>query len=171
MSGFADEMKNAKRVEAFEQYMVRRSSEATFSVAFEKQEAIIRYLGGFYPTGEMQKVMGATLDLARSNLAKNSPCPCGSKKLYKRSGYQRLPMQLESNLKNWHLQNDVFVWNKIAPGVFINFADEGIQGVKCFWWDLKWNSSFVLGNILEIQIGHLQEQCILRFIVMFMGVK
>ncbi|KAK4768269.1 hypothetical protein SAY87_003410 [Trapa incisa] len=142
---FADELKNARRVGAFKQYMVGRSSEATFSVAFEKQEAIIRYLGGFDPTGEnlqtsqkqeaaqkcnctmtdvenalskftwakqahkklerlkeegkpmpksiaeMQKVMGTTpLDLARSNLAKsgqisrNSPCPCGSKKLYKR---------------------------------------------------------------------------------------
>ncbi|KAK4782335.1 hypothetical protein SAY86_016437 [Trapa natans] len=57
MSGFADEMKNAKRVEAFEQYMVRRSSEATFSVAFEKQEAIIRYLGGFYPPGEVSIFM------------------------------------------------------------------------------------------------------------------
>ncbi|KAG2694962.1 hypothetical protein I3843_08G167200 [Carya illinoinensis] len=49
---FADELKNARRLGAFKQYMVGRSSEATFSDAFEKQEAIIRHLGGFDPTGE-----------------------------------------------------------------------------------------------------------------------
>ncbi|XP_022155404.1 uncharacterized protein LOC111022549 [Momordica charantia] len=49
---FADELKNARRVGAFKQYIVGRSSEATFADAFEKQEAIIRYLGGFDPTGE-----------------------------------------------------------------------------------------------------------------------
>ncbi|PKI67920.1 hypothetical protein CRG98_011516 [Punica granatum] len=49
---FADELKNARRVGAFKQYMVGRSSEATFSDSFEKQEAIIRCLGGFDPTGE-----------------------------------------------------------------------------------------------------------------------
>ncbi|XP_024030576.1 uncharacterized protein LOC21405610 isoform X2 [Morus notabilis] len=49
---FADELKNARRVGSFKQYMVGRSSEATFSDAFEKQEAIIRYLGGFDATGE-----------------------------------------------------------------------------------------------------------------------
>lgn len=38
---------------AFKQYIVGRSSEATFADAFEKQEAIIRYLGGFDPTGEV----------------------------------------------------------------------------------------------------------------------
>lgn len=52
-SGFADELKNARRVGAFKQYIVGRSSEATFADAFEKQEAIIRYLGGFDPTGEV----------------------------------------------------------------------------------------------------------------------
>ncbi|KAI4301880.1 hypothetical protein L6164_035117 [Bauhinia variegata] len=142
---FADGLKNARRVGAFKQYMVGRSSEATFFNAFEKQEAIIRYLGGLDPTGEklstvqkqeaakhcnctiadvenalskftwakeaqkkieklkeegkpmptsiaeVQKLMGSTpFDLAQSNLAKsgqisrNAPCPCGSKKLYKR---------------------------------------------------------------------------------------
>ncbi|XP_008218173.1 PREDICTED: protein translocase subunit SecA [Prunus mume] len=49
---FADEMKNARRIGAFKQYIVGRSSEATFADAFEKQEAIIRYLGGFDSTGE-----------------------------------------------------------------------------------------------------------------------
>ncbi|KAJ7973433.1 Protein translocase subunit SecA [Quillaja saponaria] len=49
---FADELKNARRLGAFKQYIVGRSSEATFADAFEKQEAIIRYLGGFDPTGE-----------------------------------------------------------------------------------------------------------------------
>lgn len=33
--------------------MVGRSSEATFADAFEKQEAILRYLGGLDPTGEV----------------------------------------------------------------------------------------------------------------------
>lgn len=37
----------------FKQYVVGRSSEATFADAFEKQEAIIRYLGGFDATGEV----------------------------------------------------------------------------------------------------------------------
>ncbi|XP_015875478.1 uncharacterized protein LOC107412259 isoform X1 [Ziziphus jujuba] len=49
---FADELKNARRVGAFKQYIVGRSSEATFADAFEKQEAIIRYLGGLDSTGE-----------------------------------------------------------------------------------------------------------------------
>ncbi|KAJ1417067.1 SEC-C motif [Sesbania bispinosa] len=49
---FADEMKNARRIGTFKQYMVGRSSEVTFANAFEKSEAIIRYLGGLDPTGE-----------------------------------------------------------------------------------------------------------------------
>ncbi|XP_076887429.1 uncharacterized protein LOC143550153 [Bidens hawaiensis] len=49
---FADELKNARRLGTFKQYMVGRSSEATFADAFEKQEAIIRVLGGFDNTGE-----------------------------------------------------------------------------------------------------------------------
>ncbi|KAI5676512.1 hypothetical protein M9H77_07462 [Catharanthus roseus] len=142
---FADEMSKARKVGAFKQYIVGRSSEATFSDAFKKQEAIIRCLGAFDPTGdnlltsqkqeaakkcnctiadvenalakfswakeaqrkieklkaegkpmprslaEVQKLVGSTpMEVARSNLAKsgqisrNSPCPCGSKKLYKR---------------------------------------------------------------------------------------
>lgn len=46
-------MKTARRVGAFKQYIVGRSSEATFADAFEKQESIIRYLGGFDSTGEV----------------------------------------------------------------------------------------------------------------------
>ncbi|KAH8491051.1 hypothetical protein H0E87_023254 [Populus deltoides] len=49
---FADGMKNARRVGSLKQFVVGRSSEATFSSAFEKQEAIIRYLGALDPTGE-----------------------------------------------------------------------------------------------------------------------
>ncbi|KAG6750600.1 hypothetical protein POTOM_045098 [Populus tomentosa] len=45
-------MKNARRVGSLKQFVVGRSSEATFSSAFEKQEAIIRYLGALDPTGE-----------------------------------------------------------------------------------------------------------------------
>ncbi|XP_042049809.1 protein translocase subunit SecA 1-like isoform X1 [Salvia splendens] len=142
---FAEEMRKARKLGTLKQFVVGRSSEATFNDAFEKQEAIIRYLGGVDNTGEniqtkhkqdaakqcnctlaeventlakftwakqaqakleqlqaegkpipksmseIQKMMGSSaLDLARSNMAKsgktsrNSPCPCGSKKLYKR---------------------------------------------------------------------------------------
>ncbi|CAK8544728.1 unnamed protein product [Lathyrus sativus] len=142
---FADEMKKARKIGAFKEYMVGRSSEVTFATAFEKYEAIIRYLAAFDYTGEnlktshkqeaakhcnctiadvenalakftwakeaqkkiqelnkegkpmpkniaeLQKLVGTNpLDLARSNLAKsgqvsrNAPCPCGSKKRYKR---------------------------------------------------------------------------------------
>uniref|UniRef100_A0A1J3K598 Protein translocase subunit SecA n=1 Tax=Noccaea caerulescens TaxID=107243 RepID=A0A1J3K598_NOCCA len=49
---FADELKNARRLGKFKQYIVGRSSEATFADAFEKQEAIIRYLGARDVTGE-----------------------------------------------------------------------------------------------------------------------
>ncbi|KAL9320338.1 hypothetical protein ACSQ67_012177 [Phaseolus vulgaris] len=49
---FADEMKKARRIGAFKEFMVGRSSEATFSSAFEKYEAIIRYLGVLDTTGE-----------------------------------------------------------------------------------------------------------------------
>ncbi|KAL2954519.1 hypothetical protein AAZX31_19G226800 [Glycine max] len=52
LTGFADEMKNAKRIGAFKEFMVGRSSEATFSSAFDKYEAIIRFLGALDPTGE-----------------------------------------------------------------------------------------------------------------------
>lgn len=53
LTGFADEMKNAKRIGAFKEFMVGRSSEATFSSAFDKYEAIIRFLGALDPTGEV----------------------------------------------------------------------------------------------------------------------
>ncbi|KAF7817854.1 SEC-C domain-containing protein [Senna tora] len=49
---FADQLKTARKVGSMKQYIVGRSSEATFADAFEKQEAIIRCLGGFDPTGE-----------------------------------------------------------------------------------------------------------------------
>lgn len=49
---FADELKNARKLGKFKQYVVGRSSDATFSDVFEKQEAIIRYLGGCDPTGQ-----------------------------------------------------------------------------------------------------------------------
>ncbi|XP_059649648.1 uncharacterized protein LOC132295394 [Cornus florida] len=49
---FADEMKNAKKLGTLKQYVVGRSSEATFADAFEKQEGILRFLGNFDPTGE-----------------------------------------------------------------------------------------------------------------------
>lgn len=49
---FADELKTARKAGSFKQFIVGRSSEATFSDAFEKQEAVIRFLGGFDPTGE-----------------------------------------------------------------------------------------------------------------------
>ncbi|KAL8540760.1 hypothetical protein ACS0TY_002110 [Phlomoides rotata] len=142
---FAEQMRTARKLGKFKNFVVGRSSEGNFVDAFEKQEAIIRYLGGVDPTGEnigpsqkkeaakqcsctvadventlskftwakaantkmvqlkaegkplpksmaeVQKLMGSTpLDVARSNLAKsgqisrNTPCPCGSRKLYKR---------------------------------------------------------------------------------------
>ncbi|PON69514.1 NTF2-like domain containing protein [Trema orientale] len=49
---FADELKKARKIGAFKEYIVGRSSEATFADALEKQEAVIRYLGGLDPTGE-----------------------------------------------------------------------------------------------------------------------
>lgn len=50
---FADALKNARRLGTLKQYVVGRGSEATFADAFEKHEAIIRYLGGFDPSGEV----------------------------------------------------------------------------------------------------------------------
>lgn len=49
---FADELKRAQKLGTFKQYIVGRSSEATYADAFGKQEAIIRFLGGLDPTGE-----------------------------------------------------------------------------------------------------------------------
>lgn len=53
---FAEELKNARRAGNLKQFIVGRSSEATFADAFEKQEAVIRYLGGFDATGENLKL-------------------------------------------------------------------------------------------------------------------
>ncbi|OIS97306.1 PREDICTED: uncharacterized protein LOC109234573 isoform X2 [Nicotiana attenuata] len=49
---FADELSKARKLGTLKQYIVGRSSEATFADAFEKQESIIRYLGALDPTGE-----------------------------------------------------------------------------------------------------------------------
>lgn len=51
--GFADELKNARNVGKFKQYIGGRTSEATFEDVFEKKLAIVRYLGGCDPTGEV----------------------------------------------------------------------------------------------------------------------
>ncbi|KAM7279177.1 hypothetical protein ACFE04_006311 [Oxalis oulophora] len=49
---FAEELSKARKLGKFGQFIVGRSSAATFNDAFEKQEAIIRLLGGFDITGE-----------------------------------------------------------------------------------------------------------------------
>lgn len=49
---FAEEMRKARKLGNLKQFVVGRSSEATFANAFEKQEAILRYLGGVDPAGE-----------------------------------------------------------------------------------------------------------------------
>ncbi|KAF6176680.1 hypothetical protein GIB67_034542 [Kingdonia uniflora] len=49
---YAEEMSTARKAGSFKQFIVGRSSEATFADAFEKQEAIIRHLGGFDNTGD-----------------------------------------------------------------------------------------------------------------------
>nr|GEU34206.1 hypothetical protein [Tanacetum cinerariifolium] len=76
---FADELKNARRLGTFKQYMVGRSSEATFADAFEKQEAIIRFLGGYDPSGdniqpsqkqEAAKKLNCTIAEVENTLAK-----------------------------------------------------------------------------------------------------
>nr|GMD04704.1 Protein translocase subunit SecA like [Ipomoea batatas] len=49
---FANELSNARKLSNWKQYVVGRSSDATFADAFARQEAILRCLGGFDPTGE-----------------------------------------------------------------------------------------------------------------------
>ncbi|KAF5206404.1 translocase subunit SecA-like [Thalictrum thalictroides] len=49
--GFAEQMKTARKLGSFKQYMVGGNSDATMA-ALEKHEAIIRYLGGFDPSGQ-----------------------------------------------------------------------------------------------------------------------
>ncbi|CAN4083948.1 unnamed protein product [Withania somnifera] len=49
---FADELGKAKKLGTLKKYIVGRSSEATFADAFEKQQAILQYLGALDPTGE-----------------------------------------------------------------------------------------------------------------------
>ncbi|CAN1845323.1 hypothetical protein LINPERHAP1_LOCUS37802 [Linum perenne] len=53
LTRFADELKKSQKVGSFKQYIVGRSSEATFSDAFAKMEAVIRYLSTFDPAGEV----------------------------------------------------------------------------------------------------------------------
>ncbi|KAH9603970.1 hypothetical protein KSS87_023573, partial [Heliosperma pusillum] len=52
LNSFADELGKARKLGTLKQYIVGRSSEATFVDAFEKQEAILRYLGKFNANGE-----------------------------------------------------------------------------------------------------------------------
>lgn len=52
-SAFANELSNARKLSNWKQYVVGRSSDATFADAFARQEAILRCLGGFDPTGEV----------------------------------------------------------------------------------------------------------------------
>lgn len=56
LTGFAEEMRKARKMGALKQFVVGRGSETTFAHAFEKQEAVIRYLGGVDPTGEVRFV-------------------------------------------------------------------------------------------------------------------
>ncbi|KAG9459805.1 hypothetical protein H6P81_004313 [Aristolochia fimbriata] len=49
---YADELQKARTVGSFKNFIVGRSSDATFKEAFKKQEDIIRYLGALDPTGQ-----------------------------------------------------------------------------------------------------------------------
>ncbi|KAK4347088.1 hypothetical protein RND71_033427 [Anisodus tanguticus] len=49
---FSDELGKARKLGTLKQYIVGRSSEVTFADAFEKQQAILQYLGALDPTGE-----------------------------------------------------------------------------------------------------------------------
>lgn len=53
VAGFADELKKARKLGTLKQYIVGRSSATTFADTFEKQEAVLRYLGAFDPNGEV----------------------------------------------------------------------------------------------------------------------
>ncbi|CAN1182536.1 hypothetical protein LINPERHAP2_LOCUS36025, partial [Linum perenne] len=72
LTRFADELKKAQKVGSFKQYIVGRSSEATFSDAFAKMEAVIRYLSTFDPAGEQAaaKHCNCTIAEVESALAK-----------------------------------------------------------------------------------------------------
>lgn len=54
-------MRKARKLASLKQYVVGRGSEATFADALEKQEAIIRYLGGCDPTGEVGHLSAVSL--------------------------------------------------------------------------------------------------------------
>ncbi|KAG1327404.1 protein translocase subunit SecA [Cocos nucifera] len=49
---FADQMQKARMLDSFKKFEVGRCSGATISDAFEKQSAVLRYLGSIDPTGE-----------------------------------------------------------------------------------------------------------------------
>ncbi|CAN1127762.1 hypothetical protein LINPERHAP2_LOCUS4234, partial [Linum perenne] len=72
LTRFADELKKAQKVGSFKQYIIGRSSEATFSDAFAKMEAVIRYLSTFDPAGEQAaaKHCNCTIAEVESALAK-----------------------------------------------------------------------------------------------------
>lgn len=53
-------MRTARKLGKLKNYVVGRSSEATFADAFEKNEAIIRYLGGVDPNGEVSRLASPT---------------------------------------------------------------------------------------------------------------
>lgn len=55
-TGFAEEMRKARKLGSLKQFVVGRGSEATFAQSFEKQEAVIRYLGGVDPNGEVSGI-------------------------------------------------------------------------------------------------------------------
>lgn len=89
---FADQLKNARKVGTFKQYIVGRSSGATFADAFEKQESVLRYLGGLDPTGqnlkttqkqEAAKHCNCTITEVENTLAKFTWAKDAQKKLEK----------------------------------------------------------------------------------------
>ncbi|KAL5712900.1 hypothetical protein ACHQM5_015023 [Ranunculus cassubicifolius] len=53
---FADEMVTARKLGSLKQYVVGRGSESAVLEVFQKQEGILRFLGGFDPTGENIKL-------------------------------------------------------------------------------------------------------------------
>ncbi|KAK6915482.1 hypothetical protein RJ641_020599 [Dillenia turbinata] len=133
---FADAMKNARRVGTFKQYIVGRSSEATFSDAFEKQEAIIRCLGGFDATGEnlqtsqkqeAAKKCNCTIADVENALAKFSWAKEAQKKIGKlKEEGKPMPKSLAEML--WE---GLSSWSTSG-------GKEGIGCLGCYGLTLKW---------------------------------
>lgn len=69
ISEFADELKKARTVGSFTKFVVGRSSAATFTDAFKKQEAIIRYLASCDPSGEVSHYLLSNIMLFKSFLS------------------------------------------------------------------------------------------------------